>query len=85
MPIRSIDDLLTDPMSPVAADGGGSPMTSPPATPQPADCDVSQIRRRTLSRCVSPVDIQHDEVQTFNHFMANQGPLRSDNDRRFCL
>ncbi|XP_054265677.1 KAT8 regulatory NSL complex subunit 1 isoform X2 [Macrosteles quadrilineatus] len=54
-----------DPMSPVAADGGGSPMTSPPATPQPADCDVSQIRRRTLSRCVSPVDIQHDEVAPY--------------------
>ncbi|KAG8282804.1 histone H4-K16 acetylation [Homalodisca vitripennis] len=59
-----------DPMSPAAPDCAGSPMTSPPATPQPADADCN-VRRRTASqsigsRCVSPTDTLHDEVAPYD-------------------
>jgi len=54
-----------DPMSPAAADGGGSPLTSPPATPQPAQpLDIDCIaRRRTIS--LSTFDNVTEEVAPY--------------------
>uniref|UniRef100_A0A1B6D0U1 PEHE domain-containing protein n=1 Tax=Clastoptera arizonana TaxID=38151 RepID=A0A1B6D0U1_9HEMI len=67
-----------DPMSPIAQDhtygGSVSPMTSPPATPLPADVENNMVvvRRRTISlsrfrdredsRCTTPTENLHDEV-----------------------